>query len=227
MNSLWSRIEAFEIDTVDDELTFQKRLAQENGWSDGYTRRCINEYKKFIYLCAIAKETMTPSDQVDQVWHLHLTYTKSYWLKLCGEVLGFDLHHEPTKGGMHQAQLFVQHYDKTLECYRTVFQEEPPADIWPGVRERFRHSDKYIRINRGKTWSIRKPSSLSLALAALPVLLVACTQGQSDGGVWFYLKVALVVYVIYKVIKWLNSHSGGSGGSTGGCGGGCGGCGGD
>lgn len=227
MDSLWSKIEAFEIDSVDSELTFQMRLARENGWSDGYTRRCILEYKRFIYLCAIAKEVMTPSDQVDQVWHLHLTYTKSYWLKLCGEVLGFDLHHEPTKGGTHQSQQFVQQYDKTLEFYRTVFHEKPPADIWPDARERFRHADKYVRINRGKMWRIPKPPGLLSALLALPVLLVACTQGEGDDGFWFYVKMALAVYVIYKVIKWLNSHSGGRGGGTGGCGGGCGGCGGD
>jgi hypothetical protein len=36
----------------------------------------------------ISTHIVTPSEQVDQVWHLHLTYTRSYWDEFCPNVLG-------------------------------------------------------------------------------------------------------------------------------------------
>ena len=64
-----------------------------------YTDRVIEEYRKFLYLLASAGHPVTPSDQVDQAWHLHLTYTRSYWEDLCEKTIGKPLHHGPTKGG--------------------------------------------------------------------------------------------------------------------------------
>ena len=32
----------------------------------------IEEYRKFVFLALVAGHQITPSDQVDQVWHLHL-----------------------------------------------------------------------------------------------------------------------------------------------------------
>ena len=43
------------------------------------------------------------SEQVDAAWHLHLTYTRSYWDRFCKETLGQPLHHDPTRGGPAEA----------------------------------------------------------------------------------------------------------------------------
>jgi hypothetical protein len=76
---LYKRIQAFALDRPDSQLSFSQRLAKDNGWSLGYTQRAIEEYKKFIFLAVAAGHPVTPSDQIDQVWHLHLTYTRLYW----------------------------------------------------------------------------------------------------------------------------------------------------
>ena len=70
------------------------------------------------------------------MWHLHLTYTRSYWDRFCGEVLGQTIHHGPTKGGPDEAEKFDRWYQKTLESYQRVFGEEPHTDIWPARRIR-------------------------------------------------------------------------------------------
>ena len=98
-NQLWDKIVDFEFDEPGTVLTFNARLARENGWNNSYTGRVIEEYKKFIFLCCISPTQVTPSDPVDQAWHLHLTYTKSYWTNLCRGTLGMEIHHNPTKGG--------------------------------------------------------------------------------------------------------------------------------
>lgn len=66
--------------TSDDiGLTFVGRLARDNGWKPGYAERVYREYLRFVFLAATAGHPVTPSVDVDEVWHLHLCYTRSYW----------------------------------------------------------------------------------------------------------------------------------------------------
>ncbi len=60
------------------DLSFEQRLAHEQGWDLGFAKRAVQEYLRFAYLCVHAGPC-TPSVEVDQVWHLHLTYSRDYW----------------------------------------------------------------------------------------------------------------------------------------------------
>lgn len=152
---LYQRIQAFSFEGIDAQLTFSKRLARENGWSLPYTQRVIEEYKKFVFLAVVAHPA-TPSDAVDQVWHLHLTYTRSYWQEFCPKVLQKSLHHEPTLGGTSEQIKFDDWYTKTLESYKNFFDEMPPADIWPSSEIRFGRDLNFIRINTQQNWVLPK-----------------------------------------------------------------------
>src|SRR5215211_2083069 len=112
--ALWERIRAFDIDGEERSLSFAGRLARENDWSRSYAERVVEEYKRFVFLALTAGHPVTPSDQVDQAWHLHLTYTRSYWERMCGELLGRPLHHGPTRGGAAEAKRFDEQYERTL-----------------------------------------------------------------------------------------------------------------
>src|SRR5687767_6908346 len=105
-HALWDRIRHFQLDDPSIAFPFSKRLARENGWSFDYTLRVIEEYRKFLFLCCVSEKGVTPSDPVDQAWHLHLTYTRSYWVDLCRNTLQKEIHHHPTKGGPAEAQKF-------------------------------------------------------------------------------------------------------------------------
>src|SRR5579862_6589306 len=82
---LYDSILAFDIDGGPCSLSFSKRLARENGWSEGCAKRVITEYKRFVFLTMTAGHVCTPSEQVDQAWHLHLCYTESYWTRFRSE----------------------------------------------------------------------------------------------------------------------------------------------
>lgn len=233
---LWQRLSTFEIDVPDAELTFAQRLARENGWTTATARAAIGEYKRFLYLIAVTGEELTPSDGVDQVWHLHLVYTRSYWQSLCAQVLGFELHHQPTQGGTAQQTHFRQRYQRTLDLYAAHFAEAPPATLWPAVAQRFRDGNDLVRINRQRNWLIRKPP-IRWQMAALllsTTLLVACTPQDGESPLWFWVKVGVGVWGAYIIGKAIHGAlggtrgggRGGSGCSGGGCSG-CGGCGGD
>lgn len=130
---LWERICNFSIDDPSAPFKFSDKLARKNGWTPAFTSRAIDEYKRFILLCCISPSGASPSEAVDEVWHLHLTYTENYWKRFCTETLEKEIHHHPSKGGSPEKEKHRRWYADTLRLYREVFDEDPPADIWPSA----------------------------------------------------------------------------------------------
>nr|WP_290223575.1 hypothetical protein [Trichocoleus desertorum] len=176
---LYQRIQAFSLDNPHDSLSFSKRLARENDWSLEYTHRVIQEYKKLAFLAMVTGHPVSPSKQVDQAWHLHLTYTRSYWEEFCPKVLGTPLHHEPTRGGKAEQAKLDDWYNQTLKSYAEWFNEQPPVDIWPPAHLRFAQDAEFIRVDPQQYWvlpklRLPKPAIAFLALV-LALAVVGCT----------------------------------------------------
>ena len=149
-----------------------------------FAARAIEEYRKFCFLAVHAGHPVTPSDEVDQVWHLHLTYSRHYWDALCRDTLEKPLHHGPTQGGVAEDRKFHDWYDNTLASYRRYF-GEPPKDLWPAARERFHERNDFVRINRRDVVTIDRTVLKRGALASLAgggVLAVAHALAQVDGA---------------------------------------------
>jgi hypothetical protein len=144
---LWQRLAAYEIGPSDASLSFARRLARENRWTEQFTTRVIREYKRFCYLAKTAGHEVTPSDAVDQAWHLHLTYSRDYWQRFCPEVLEAELHHGPTAGGTNERTRYYDQYAATLKSYEEAFGEAPPEDIWPDANRRFTVDPLSFRVN--------------------------------------------------------------------------------
>jgi hypothetical protein len=246
---LWRRLEAFEVSPAEAVFSFAKRLARENRWSLAHAERVFAEYRRFLYLCMIAGRPMTPADAVDQAWHLHLTYSRSYWQELCRKVLGRPLHHEPTRGGPAERARFEGNYRATLAAYEREFGHAPPAEIWPDPAIRFVRAGTIQRIDTREHLVLdrrRLARLVSVALIlVLPLALAACELVEFDAegwhlttaGVWllallggFPLLVAIQRGFLNPACRepkrrgWFGIESGGCG-----CGegdGGCSGCGG-
>ena len=238
---LWRRIESFSIGPEQVTLSFCDRLARDNGWSVPFAQRVIAEYKKFVFLAVTTGHPVTPSDAVDQAWHLHLVYTESYWSELCGEVLGTPLHHGPTRGGTTEGRKFRDWYDATLSSYERVFGMPPPRDIWPSVRARFADVNQFRRVNTARRLVLPKPRVNARALGALAfAAALGCASlasSVSDRPVMRTLlgtlmaAVAIALWVGWRIHRPA-SHRGPGNSGGGSCGGGCGGggrsgCGGD
>ncbi len=160
---LLARIERFSFDEPGTAFTFAQRLARENGWAAEYTRRVLREYGRFTFLAMEAGHAVCPSEEVDQTWHQHLTFTQNYWEDFCGRVLGRPLHHGPTRGGRTEAVKHHDMYARTLASYREFFGEEAPADIWPPTERRFGDGGSFVRVNRREVWIVPKPRWLRAA----------------------------------------------------------------
>jgi hypothetical protein len=207
-NQLWEKIWGFEFDEPDTKLTFAVRLARENGWTLRYTGRTIAEYKKFIFLCCTSSHPVTPSDPVDQAWHLHLTYTKSYWQNFCRDTLGKEIHHNPTKGGKAEQQKFSSLYKGLHEIYIEKFGMQPPQDIWQDAKTRFNDID-FVRINTAKYWAVRKPSpQVKTLIQQLLIVALAMLCIQASGSIGFF-----IIFTIFILISIFSKKGGGKGGS--------------
>ena len=142
---VWQALSAYKIGPEGAELNFEQRLGRENGWSAPEAARVVEEYKRFCFLATTAGHPVTPSEAVDQAWHLHLAYSRDYWQHFCPEVLGRDLHHGPTAGGPAERDKHFEQYALTLRSYEEAF-GTPPEDIWPASYKRFYEDSQARRV---------------------------------------------------------------------------------
>jgi len=144
---VWAALSPYIIGPQDAALPFAERLARDNGWTGAHAQRVIEEYKRFCFLAATVDHQVTPSDAVDQAWHLHLTYSRDYWERFCPEVLGRPLHHGPTAGGGAEQHRYFEQYAETLKSYEQAFGAPPPADLWPSAARRLIDDPRARRVH--------------------------------------------------------------------------------
>ncbi|WP_267403617.1 MULTISPECIES: hypothetical protein [unclassified Chryseobacterium] len=232
---LWNRLQGFSLDKANVNFPFSKKLAKEENWSEDFTAKAIEEYKKFVYLCCILPNGASPSEIVDKVWHMHLIYTQNYWEEFCPNILQQKLHHHPSNGGQNENEKHKNWFSETLTNYEKIFQEIPPHEVWLTKKEQPR---------RKKFWL---NSFKILSILSVFFILSSCSDGIDNlltvisiAGPFIFV----IIFLMSKIFgednnKDRHKNDNGSSGSCGGsssscnssscgssCGGGCGGCGG-
>ena len=249
--ALWQAINAYEIDAADTALPFSRQLARDNHWSHSFALAAIADYKRFIYLICTSGTVLTPSEEIDAVWHLHLLYTRDYWDRFCEQTFGRKIHHGPTKGGAVEADTYLTCYRRTLSLYEEVFGPPPPA-LWPDAATRFSPPQRQS-VDMSTHIILPKRQVFLCLTAGLPLLLAGCKlEGMHlplkiDGFyVWLFIWIVIFVWSVNARSKRRGKRNnndssgcggggcsssgdscGDSGGDSGcsgsGCGGGCGG----
>ncbi len=167
---MWEKLAQFSFEADGSGTRFLSRLALENGWSIPFAQRVLVEYRRFLFLTAVAGHPVCPSEEVDAAWHQHLIFSRSYWTELCDETLGYPLHHDPSAGGPDDGRKYWEMYRKTLDSYRRVFCEEPPREIWPLPFERFDPCSQIRVVNMRDHWVLAKPIWWPRRLPRRPVM---------------------------------------------------------
>jgi hypothetical protein len=176
---LWPELAQYRVGPDDAAFSFEARLARENGWTNDHADRVMGEYRRFLFLAAVAGHPVTPSDAVDQAWHLHLTYSRDYWDRLCAEVLGKPLHHGPTAGGRQEQHRYFAQYADTLASYERWFGAAPPAAIWPSAHRRLIVDPQAVRVGLADNLVIPKHALRlgGLVAAVIAVMLAGLWLG--------------------------------------------------
>jgi hypothetical protein len=211
---LWDKISEFSLDNPNASFSFSKRLARENGWTNTFSNKVIDEYKKFLYLSVISGKSLTPSDEVDQVWHLHMIYTDSYWNDLCKNTLGIKFHHGPTKGGQKEGSKYAEQYQFTLDFYKSIFECNAPSDAWPSVEKRFANV-VYKRVNMHENFVVNKKNVkqymtfyalLLIGVFACGTLMSASSESQIDWESTLLIIGSIIagIFIIRGIYRYIN-----------------------
>eukprot|EP00004_Rigifila_ramosa_P028515 TRINITY_DN9704_c0_g1_i1.p1 TRINITY_DN9704_c0_g1~~TRINITY_DN9704_c0_g1_i1.p1 ORF type:complete len:426 (+),score=48.79 TRINITY_DN9704_c0_g1_i1:149-1279(+) len=98
----------------------------------------IGEYKKFFFVMATQRpgQRATPSELVDQIWHLHMSSPRSY-SRLCTAAGSRNFHHEPLTPLSTSAERLScsSQYKATRSLINDVFRFHP--EFWPPASVRF------------------------------------------------------------------------------------------
>lgn len=126
---------AIKMDNISFGSEFVNILAWEQRIDVEEAIRWIIEYKKFIFLifAFYADRIMSPSEIVDQVWHLHMQFVEDFQRDVCSINV---IHHFPSKGGSAETVKYTNLYAETLETYNKFF-GIPNGKIWPSSDARF------------------------------------------------------------------------------------------
>jgi len=162
---LLQRIEAFGFDAPDEPLAFETRLADDHGWTLGYALAVADEYRRFLVLTQVAGRAVSPSPDVDEAWHLHLTRTAHYE-SFCAEVFGRFLHHAPARAG--EGAKHRDMYVATEQAYRAAFGFTAPPVIWPRVDQPLARQAVAVP-GWPVPWALRQGARLGAAAVLLAV----------------------------------------------------------
>jgi hypothetical protein len=128
--ALWNKLKSFQFDKQGALYPFSMQLADESfAGNHQYALAVIDEYRKFLFLLDTTGHSVTPASDVDEAWHLHLSFTGLYWNKMMDRVLGKRLGHNPGNGSAGDDTKFRAIYQRTLHDYTQYF-GEPPLRTW-------------------------------------------------------------------------------------------------
>jgi len=103
----------------------------------------IDEYKKFLYLSHVTKLEQTPSEEVDQVWHYHITYLEDY-KSFSSQKMGTEFfHHNPADGTTEDDVKYRGVYESTKSGLMSFFGHINQY-AWPSAQVRFSQSYKWF-----------------------------------------------------------------------------------
>ncbi len=193
-DALWRRIEDFDLDQPLGNYCFSIRLAKEQKWTLDFTQRAVLEYKKFMYLAATSDHMVSPSEIVDQVWHQHLIFSRSY-SDFCS-VLGKEIQHIPSTHNRSEIKKFKAASERTKDLYFKHFGSEP-CDIWD---ETSMHAALNLRKAKMKLRSFLLISTLSIILLGIPafyLLYPVFTHWNNPGFLFFLIGVSAFVFIFF------------------------------
>ena len=105
------------------------------------------EYRKFLVLVYFSNGDVYPSEQVDQVWRLHASYTQHYRLTY-QTFLERDFKYFDPNGYYHDTSNKGVFYSNSLSLYKAIFLIDTPGEVWETPENRFAPKNiEFMNIN--------------------------------------------------------------------------------
>jgi hypothetical protein len=88
-SELWEKIQRLDLTIIFERMTIK------HGWTEEKAEKAVSEYRKFLYLTQVFEQPVSPTNDIDAIWHEHILHTNKYALD-CKKLFGKFLHHFPT-----------------------------------------------------------------------------------------------------------------------------------
>jgi hypothetical protein len=120
-----------------DMSDVMERYAEKTRLPPNVLKEHEREIKRFLALSAANPGKYGMRGPLDELWHTFIIFTSSY-ARFCHLLGGGFIHHRPEppkkkgKKVPNSKAPKINSYTNFLEDYRKVFNEAPPAHLWPG-----------------------------------------------------------------------------------------------
>ncbi|WP_338453484.1 glycine-rich domain-containing protein [Candidatus Bealeia paramacronuclearis] len=105
------------------------RVRKEKHWSPRMVQVATQFYKNFLILCKKHEDIhLSPSLQIDEIWHAHILYTQDYY-EMSEKVFGSYLHHQP----IHEEESQESGAENGIQLLQRLHGEEFGAPIYDAV----------------------------------------------------------------------------------------------
>ncbi|WP_127132198.1 hypothetical protein [Pseudoflavitalea rhizosphaerae] len=146
----WQMIDNFPFNEPNSVETYYNRLARYGNWTEEQMQEIVEEYKKFLFLCATKPFLIVPPKIVDLAWSLHMEYYPMSFRDLYRIMPGHWIKRSRgEKGENDDPDWLFDHYLQSRKIYQETFGDRPPAWIW-GMYENEFEEDYSTRIHLGK-----------------------------------------------------------------------------
>ena len=98
---LWAKIEQLDLTLISD------RMLIKHEWTEERTANAIKGYRQYLYLTQVFGKPISPTGDVDEIWHEHVLHTNKYSID-CQKLFNKFLHHFPTPSKWKQEQQLKQ-----------------------------------------------------------------------------------------------------------------------
>lgn len=102
----------------------KQKFIHRDGWLEMEADAAVEQYKNFLWLhLKYPDAVLSPSLDIDLVWHEHILSTKFY-LKDCEEIYGYFLHHAPQDVGEPLNE-------EAFALMKSLYKKETGKDLLP------------------------------------------------------------------------------------------------
>eukprot|EP01039_Chlorochromonas_danica_P003001 gene3001-3275_t len=172
---------------VDPEGHLKQHLIEIKGWRESRVEKAITAYAEFLTLLITSGDDLSPTDEIDEVWHAHILHTRDYEAFNTKYSPGKKLHHDPLRSLDQDARKFrairtVIAYESTFghrrpkgKAWKYEFSENEPTPKHALPTDRERSVSIEVHMLSGHKWRLRV--SLEDSVEDLKLLIFHFSDG--------------------------------------------------
>jgi hypothetical protein len=118
-------LQELDLDCIKIKLMLMQKKETGRHWTMDKINKVCGMYKNFLYLAATEEDSVVPTSDIDEFWHVHILDTQKYYAD-CERIFGNFIHHFPYFGirSDGDGEELEEAFKKTCGLYKDAFGEK-------------------------------------------------------------------------------------------------------